>query len=63
MDQMDQKIKSELVRDFCEDTLEKFAGYGAEIIRLDALAYAAVGKAGPSDHNVKDTMGKQRLFS
>ena len=38
--QMDLNIKSRLVWEFYEDTLSKLAGYGAEIVRLDAFAYA-----------------------
>jgi len=38
--QMDLNIKSPLVWEYYEDTLRKLAGYGAEIIRLDAFAYA-----------------------
>ncbi|WP_298832537.1 hypothetical protein [uncultured Planococcus sp.] len=38
--QMDLNIKSPLVWDFYADTLKKLAGYGAEIVRLDAFAYA-----------------------
>jgi sucrose phosphorylase len=38
--QMDLNIKSELVWEYYEDTLKKLASYGAEIIRLDAFAYA-----------------------
>ncbi len=38
--QMDLNIKSPLVWEYYEDTLKKLAGYGAEIIRLDAFAYA-----------------------
>jgi sucrose phosphorylase len=38
--QMDLNIKSPLVWEFYEDTLKKLAAYGAEIIRLDAFAYA-----------------------
>jgi sucrose phosphorylase len=38
--QMDLNIKSPLVWEYYEDTFKKFAGYGAEIIRLDAFAYA-----------------------
>ncbi len=38
--QMDLNIKSPLVWEFYEDTLKKLAGYGAEIVRLDAFAYA-----------------------
>ena len=36
----DSNIKSPLVWDFYADTLDKLAGYGAEIVRLDAFAYA-----------------------
>jgi len=38
--QMDLNIKSPRVWDFYEDTLDRLAGYGAEIVRLDAFAYA-----------------------
>ena len=38
--QMDLNIKSPLVWDFYADTLDKLAGYGAQIVRLDAFAYA-----------------------
>jgi sucrose phosphorylase len=38
--QMDLNIKSPLVWEFYADTLKKLAGYGAEIVRLDAFAYA-----------------------
>ena len=38
--QMDLNIKSPLVWEFYEDTLKKLADYGAEIVRLDAFAYA-----------------------
>jgi len=38
--QMDLNINSELVWDFYADTLDKLAGYGARIVRLDAFAYA-----------------------
>jgi sucrose phosphorylase len=38
--QMDLNIKSPLVWEFYEDTFKKLTGYGAEIIRLDAFAYA-----------------------
>ena len=38
--QMDLNIKSPLVWEFYEDTLRKLAGYGAQIVRLDAFAYA-----------------------
>jgi sucrose phosphorylase len=39
--QMDLNIKSPLVWKFYKDTLKKLAGYGAEIIRLDAFAYVS----------------------
>ncbi|MBO4374748.1 MAG: glycosidase [Lachnospiraceae bacterium] len=38
--QMDLDINSPLVWDFYRETLERLAGYGAKIIRLDAFAYA-----------------------
>lgn len=38
--QMDLNIRSSLVWEFYEDTLRKLAEYGAEIVRLDAFAYA-----------------------
>jgi sucrose phosphorylase len=38
--QMDLNIKSPLVWEYYKDTLKKLAEYGAEIIRLDAFAYA-----------------------
>ncbi|MGO4956974.1 sucrose phosphorylase [Luteococcus sp. Sow4_B9] len=38
--QMDLNIKSEKVWEFYADVLDKLAGYGAEIVRLDAFAYA-----------------------
>ncbi len=38
--QMDLNIKSPLVWEFYEDTLKKLSRYGAEIVRLDAFAYA-----------------------
>ena len=38
--QMDLNIKSPLVWEFYEDTLKKLKDYGAEIVRLDAFAYA-----------------------
>ncbi len=38
--QMDLNIKSPLVWEFYEDTLKKLKEYGAEIVRLDAFAYA-----------------------
>ncbi|MEL4505614.1 sucrose phosphorylase [Luteococcus sp. H138] len=38
--QMDLNINSPKVWDFYADVLDKLAGYGAEIVRLDAFAYA-----------------------
>ena len=38
--QMDLNIKSPKVWDFYKETLKKIASYGAEIVRLDAFAYA-----------------------
>ena len=38
--QMDLNIDSPLVWDFYADTLDRLRGYGAEIVRLDAFAYA-----------------------
>lgn len=38
--QMDLNINSPLVWEHYEETLEKLASYGAEIVRLDAFAYA-----------------------
>lgn len=38
--QMDLNINSPLVWDFYAETLDKLAGYGARIVRLDAFAYA-----------------------
>lgn len=38
--QMDLNIASPLVWEFYADTLDRLAGYGARIVRLDAFAYA-----------------------
>jgi glycosidase len=38
--QMDLNIASPLVWEFYADTLDRLAGYGAQIVRLDAFAYA-----------------------
>ena len=38
--QMDLNIASPLVWEFYEETLDRLAGYGAQIVRLDAFAYA-----------------------
>lgn len=38
--QMDLNIKADSVWQFYADTLDKLAGYGARIVRLDAFAYA-----------------------
>jgi sucrose phosphorylase len=37
--QMDLNARSELVWEYYDETLQKLAGYGAKIIRLDAFAY------------------------
>ena len=44
--QMDLNIRSPLVWDYYREVLEALAGYGAQIVRLDAFAYApkAVGE-------------------
>lgn len=39
--QLDLNIRSPLVWEFYKDTLVKLAGYGAQIIRLDAVAYVS----------------------
>ena len=39
--QMDLNIKSDLVWEYYKETLEKLAGYGASLIRLDAFAYTS----------------------
>ncbi|MCL2232401.1 MAG: hypothetical protein FWB99_04910 [Treponema sp.] len=39
--QMDLNVRSPLVWEYYEETLKKLAGYGAEIIRLDAFAYTS----------------------
>ncbi len=41
--QMDLNIASPLVWDFYAETLDTLAGYGAQIVRLDAFAYAPKG--------------------
>lgn len=46
--QMDLNIKSPLVWDFYEDTLQKLSNYGAEIVRLDAFAYAPKEPGSPN---------------
>ncbi|MCM1048426.1 MAG: alpha-amylase family glycosyl hydrolase [Clostridiales bacterium] len=38
--QMDLNIQSSMVWEFYDETLQKLAGYGAKIVRLDAFAYA-----------------------
>nr|MCR5545433.1 glycosidase [Lachnospiraceae bacterium] len=39
--QMDLNIKSDLVWEFYDETLQKLSSYGASIVRLDAFAYAS----------------------
>ena len=58
--QMDLNIKSPLVWEFYEDTLRKLAGYGAEIVRLDAFAYAPKE---PSSRNFLNEPGTWDLLA
>ena len=39
--QMDLNVKSDLVWEFYDETLQKLSSYGASIVRLDAFAYAS----------------------
>ena len=39
--QMDLNVNSPIVWEFYEDTLRNLSGYGAQLIRLDAFAYAS----------------------
>lgn len=39
--QMDLNVKSPLVWEFYDETLQKLANYGADIVRLDAFAYTS----------------------
>ena len=58
--QMDLNIKSPLVWSFYEDTLQRLAGYGAKIIRLDAFAYAPKE---PGEKNFLNEPGTWELLS
>jgi glycosidase len=58
--QMDLNIGSELVWDFYADTLDKLAGYGARIVRLDAFAYAPKE---PGAHNFLNDPGTWELLA
>lgn len=58
--QMDLNIRCEKVWDFYKDTLHKIASYGADIVRLDAFAYAP--KA-PGEKNFLNEPGTWDLLS
>lgn len=58
--QMDLNIKSSKVWDFYKDTLKKIASYGAEIVRLDAFAYAPKE---PGEKNFLNEPGTWELLS
>ena len=58
--QMDLNIKSQKVWDFYKDTLKKIASYGAEIVRLDAFAYAPKE---PGEKNFLNEPGTWELLS
>lgn len=58
--QMDLNIKSQKVWDFYKDTLKKIASYGAEIVRLDAFAYAPKE---PGERNFLNEPGTWELLS
>lgn len=58
--QMDLNIKSPLVWKFYNETLEKLAGYGANIVRLDAFAYAPKE---PGEKNFLNEPGTWDLLS
>ncbi len=57
--QMDVNIKSAAVWDFYRDTLDRLAGYGAEIVRLDAFAYAVKE---PGERNFFNVPGTWQLL-
>lgn len=64
--QMDLNIKSPLVWEFYEDTLKKLAQYGAEIVRLDAFAYAPKepgAKNFLNDPGTWDLLGRIKLLA
>lgn len=58
--QMDLNIKSQKVWDFYKETLKKIASYGAEIVRLDAFAYAPKE---PGEKNFLNEPGTWELLS
>lgn len=58
--QMDLNIKSPKVWEFYKDTLKKIASYGAEIVRLDAFAYAPKE---PGEKNFLNEPGTWELLS
>lgn len=58
--QMDLNIKSEKVWDFYKDTIKKIASYGADIVRLDAFAYAPKE---PGEKNFLNEPGTWELLS
>ena len=58
--QMDLNIKSPKVWDFYKETLKKIASYGAEIVRLDAFAYAPKE---PGEKNFLNEPGTWELLS
>ena len=57
--QMDLNIKSPLVWEFYEDTLRRLRDYGAQIVRLDAFAYAPKE---PGARNFMNTPGTWDLL-
>lgn len=58
--QMDLNIKSPKVWEFYRDTLRKIAAYGADIVRLDAFAYAPKE---PGEKNFLNEPGTWELLS
>lgn len=58
--QMDLNLKSAKVWEFYKDTLKKIASYGAEIVRLDAFAYAPKE---PGEKNFLNEPGTWELLS
>ena len=58
--QMDLNIKSPLVWQFYQETLQKLAGYGASIVLLDAFAYAPKE---PGEKNFLNEPGTWDLLS
>lgn len=53
--QMDVNIESPLVWDHYEKVMQKLAGYGAQIVRLDAFAYASKKVGKPNFLNEPET--------